>query len=633
MKSYISFLVYICVGVVVCFSQNISVESFKLIENDLDARINYPKRDQNGDLCAIIKIVTTETNFEWDSDALGIVSAERKTGEYWLYVPKGARFLTIKHNELGILRMFQYPIPINSASVYEMNLITANIEQIVRKVEKITQWLVVDSDPKGANFFINETLVGTTPYSGKFQEREYKYRIELPKYYTDAGIIKLKDKRETLFFKMRPRFGSLSINSEPEEGITIYLNDENTGKTTPATLSKISSGEHSIKLIDKWYQPQTKKILVNDNLTTNVEFILEPAFSDIIITTNPSASIYIDDIKQGNGSCNIRLLTGVYTIKAEREYYHADQQQLVVEAGKTQTLTLSPKPRTGNIDITSTPYDASIKLNGKDYGTTPITIRDLLIGTYTLTLEKEGYSSKSQSISIKEGETTDVNEILTSGIEVTISSKPSGATLLIDNVSIGSTPFTGTLNPGVHIIKLIIGNKELESKIELRQGFITDWEFYLNENKTKFNNIKETKNNHKEHRKSYDIFIPKEIISEGLICFGLTFGKPGDNYLSTGGDFGIWGKRTGITSSFLFKSENYDYGRISVATGYRIHSPLHMVLHGGIGFSGNNRTSFVVGATLLDSKEGLLYLKCDYWMPRYDRGALLLTLGIGFRAD
>ena len=86
------FLTLIISGISICHSQNISVESFRLLENDLDARVNYPKRDQNGELCAIIKVVTPEMDFEWDSDALGIVSAERKTGEYWLYVPRGARF-------------------------------------------------------------------------------------------------------------------------------------------------------------------------------------------------------------------------------------------------------------------------------------------------------------------------------------------------------------------------------------------------------------------------------------------------------------------------------------------------------------------------------------------------------------
>ena len=78
----------------------ISIKSFERKENDMTARIDAPKKDQNGDVCAIIKVVTPQTGFIWEPDGLGIVSAEYKTGQYWLYVPYGAKRLTIKHDKL-----------------------------------------------------------------------------------------------------------------------------------------------------------------------------------------------------------------------------------------------------------------------------------------------------------------------------------------------------------------------------------------------------------------------------------------------------------------------------------------------------------------------------------------------------
>ena len=374
------FLTLIISGISICYSQNISVESFRLLEKDLDARVNFPKRDQNGEVCAIIKVVTSEMDFDWDSDALGIVSAERKTGEYWLYVPRGARFLTIKHDLLGILRDYQYPIPIQSATVYEMKLITAEIEKIVKKTEIVTQWLAIDSEPRGANVFIDEKLVGTTPHTGQFPEGDYTYRIELPRYHPEAGKITLKGKRETLTFKMRPRFGNISVTSSPENGMMIYLNDENTSKTTPATLEGVSSGNQTVKLISQWYQPQAKTVTVNDNQTTTASFTMEPAFASITVKTNPSADILINGTKKGTGSYTDRMLTGIYTLKAELDKHYPEERQLIVEAGKAQNISLDLKPKTGRLDITSTPFDAKIKLNGKDYGTTPTTVRDMLIG-------------------------------------------------------------------------------------------------------------------------------------------------------------------------------------------------------------------------------------------------------------
>ena len=71
------------------YSQQLAVELFKKLPNDLDARVNEPRKDQNGDVCAIIKVVTTETGFSFDSGQIGIVKTVQKPAEIWVYVPFG----------------------------------------------------------------------------------------------------------------------------------------------------------------------------------------------------------------------------------------------------------------------------------------------------------------------------------------------------------------------------------------------------------------------------------------------------------------------------------------------------------------------------------------------------------------
>jgi len=461
--------------------QGISVKSFDVIPNDMDARVNFPKRDQNGEVCAIIKVVTTQTGFDWEPDALGITAAERKVGEYWLYVPRGAKRLTIKHDKLGILRNYQYPVPIQAATVYVMELVTGTVEVVVKEAEIETQWLAISTEPAGANVFIEERLVGTTPYTGQLPEGDYAYRIELPRYHAEAGKITLKGKRETLNFTLRPRFGNVSVSSTPESGMMVYLDDENTGKTTPTTLEGVSSGAHTVKLISQWYQPQAKSVTVNDSQTTNAQFTMEPAFANITVTTSPSASILVNGNRKGTGTHTDRMLTGIYTLKAELDKHHPEERQLVVEAGKPQTIELNLKPRTGRLNITSTPFDATITLNGKNYGTTPNTVKDVLMGDYTLTLTKAGYGTVTKTVTITEGKTTDVNETLPSGMEVTIASTPAGAQLWIDGTAAGSTPVTTTLSFDSHTLRLVNGKKEVKDQINITQGGKARWEYDVRE--------------------------------------------------------------------------------------------------------------------------------------------------------
>ena len=102
--------------------EEISVTKFSCLTNDLTARVIAPKRDQNNEVCAVIKIVTKDKSLFFEPDALGITAREDQPGEIWLYVPHGAKRITIKHERFGIIRNYFYPEPINEAMVYEMVL-------------------------------------------------------------------------------------------------------------------------------------------------------------------------------------------------------------------------------------------------------------------------------------------------------------------------------------------------------------------------------------------------------------------------------------------------------------------------------------------------------------------------------
>lgn len=60
-------------AVIVNLSAEISVKSFRKLENDLDARVNAPIKDFSGDVSAIVKVVTTQTGYTFDCGQAGIV--------------------------------------------------------------------------------------------------------------------------------------------------------------------------------------------------------------------------------------------------------------------------------------------------------------------------------------------------------------------------------------------------------------------------------------------------------------------------------------------------------------------------------------------------------------------------------
>lgn len=134
-KKTISILLFLFLIALELSAQNINVKSFHSAPDDMTARVTAPVTDQNGDKCALIKIKTTQTGFAFEGDMMGIEKTVQKVAEIWVYVPFGAKKISIAHQNLGRLDNYKYTEPIKEATVYVMELTTANVRTVVEKVE------------------------------------------------------------------------------------------------------------------------------------------------------------------------------------------------------------------------------------------------------------------------------------------------------------------------------------------------------------------------------------------------------------------------------------------------------------------------------------------------------------------
>ncbi len=436
----------------------------------MTARIDAPKKDQNGDVCAIIKVVTLQTGFIWEPDGLGIVSAEYKTGEYWLYVPYGAKRLTIKHDKLGILRDYMYPVPIEKSVVYIMELTTGKVTTTVEAEQIASQWLVVNTEPTGADIFIDDQPANQTPYQNELPIGKHTYRLSRDLYLPTAGVVNLTtDKKETVTVTMKPDFGTLKISTTPESGATVSIDGQPTGKVTPCTLEQVKSGEHTVTLRLNMYKMATEKVAMQAGGNLNLPVVLAPTFAGVTVTTDPASDIYIAGERKGNGTWEGRLLPGIYNFEARKEKYTPATEKREVITGQPLTITLQPAAKTGALKVMTTPTDATITLGGENKGTAPATLRNLLVGDYTLVLSLPGYASTKMTVTIAEGETAQITETLVNGRAVTIASEPAGAALSIDGNPIGQTPYSGSLTFGSHKLEIQQGDKKAEKTVSISQ--------------------------------------------------------------------------------------------------------------------------------------------------------------------
>ncbi len=117
------------------FSQSLSVSKFRLLDTDLTAISNSTQEiDQNGEVAALIKVVTSENGFTFDTGAIGIVSVRQGVGEIWVYVPKRAQKISIFHQEFGVIRNYYFPMPIEGGRTYELVLNVVKEKKVTEEV-------------------------------------------------------------------------------------------------------------------------------------------------------------------------------------------------------------------------------------------------------------------------------------------------------------------------------------------------------------------------------------------------------------------------------------------------------------------------------------------------------------------
>lgn len=182
-------LFFTIVSSFVC-AQNVTVAQFKLDESDHSASDEETMQfDQNGEPCAIIKIITTETGFTYDVGSLGITEIDAThPGQVWLYVPYGIKKLTLRHQDYGTC---EYPIPviIEGEKTYRMSL---NIDGVAS--ESDSQHLTFSCNPTSAEVTIEGRQIELK--DGTYEETlgigVYSYTVEAEGYIPQSGTFELK---------------------------------------------------------------------------------------------------------------------------------------------------------------------------------------------------------------------------------------------------------------------------------------------------------------------------------------------------------------------------------------------------------------------------------------------------------
>ena len=333
-------------------------------------------------------------------------------------------------------------------------------------------YLIVRCDQPDASICIDGSFVGMKEGSKALGVGEkHSWQIDCGLYHSESGEVTITEGEPvTVERNLRPAYGFLKVTSSPENGATVFINNNKVG-TTPYTSERLQSGSYNVRVMKEMFSLSEKSFLVKDNETTVANMVLNPNFATLSLNTDPASDIFIDGERVAKGQWNGRLSSGTHLVEARKPSHRNSSLKVNLSNGENKTLTIpNPEPIYSMLDINSQPMGAKILIDGEDFGTTPRVIKNILVGEHTLSLVKQGCAKLEKTFTLKEKEMLSLNEKLESGKIITVTTDKEGDEIYVDGTFAGHSPLDVSMGYGRHTVKAIRNGKSVEKSFEVREN-------------------------------------------------------------------------------------------------------------------------------------------------------------------
>ncbi|MCI6894175.1 MAG: PEGA domain-containing protein [Bacteroidales bacterium] len=343
MKQRIGILVVVMVAAWMgVAAQSLSVTDFKPLPNDLTANMAGTQvKDQNGEVAALIKVVTTQTGFTFEGGMAGIVKTQQRTGEIWVYVPHGIKKITILHQALGVLRDYYFPCAIEAARTYEMTLASGEVRTVVTQ-DTGGSFLAISVTPKNASVYIDGELQGNDG-SGEIVKLlpygEHQYRVEAGGCMPEAGVVQIGKEKSVLSIALKSALARLSIAASTMF-TDIYLNEHEL--TFDRWSGELPAGMYVIEGRKEGYR--THKQTINLAKQEEKEVIippLEPIYGMLSVNFKPiGAEVWMDGKKLGTSPDIFKsVLVGTHKVEIKKDGHVPYSESVTIAEGETKALS------------------------------------------------------------------------------------------------------------------------------------------------------------------------------------------------------------------------------------------------------------------------------------------------------
>ena len=173
--------------------------------------------------------------------------------------------------------------------------------------------------------------------------------------------------------------------------------------------------------------------------------------------------------------------SAMYIVKFSMDGCEPAWLPVTVQPGRQVEAHAVLVPENATVIINSEPTGAHVQMDGKEIGDTPVLLPDLALGSYSATVQMQGYTRRDISWKVQNGRPILINVPLMNNIgTLSLDSKPESAEIEIDGKTYGNTPFKEFFEQGQHKIRLTkTGYKPYEKIVTVKRDETTEEDISL----------------------------------------------------------------------------------------------------------------------------------------------------------
>jgi formylglycine-generating enzyme required for sulfatase activity len=321
--------------------------------------------------------------------------------------------------------------------------------------------LVITTNAQNVDISLNEGLnFSIGPDRFLLLEGSYEIAIEAAGYHPLNSTLDISENTPPqLHFTLDPLPGSLRITFANEDvQARVQINGEEKGPGEVILFEDLVAGSYQLTADANLYAPLSRTVEIRGRqLTEEVQLQLLPDWGYLVMDTLPEeAEIYAGDLRLDNTGEQIRIEAGDVDLRVVADGYKEWTRRVLIEKERELDLGLVElEPVDSQVEILTSPTEASVTVNGQYMGVTPLTLDLLPEQTHQVQLFKAGYQPQQHSLSVeRNAQETFQYRLQPDLVAVNISVSPENAQLYVDGELIGTGTQTVNLTAVRHAISV-----------------------------------------------------------------------------------------------------------------------------------------------------------------------------------